>query len=234
MQLPYISPYDKTYQFPSVNLALQEPNGLLAFGGDLSPKRLLSAYRHGIFPWFNDDQPILWWTPDPRMILRPAEIHVSRSLKKTMKKSLLRFTYDQAFADVIEACSQPREKQKETWITDDMKQAYRTLHELGYAHSFEVWDEDKLVGGLYGIAIGQVFFGESMFSRQSNASKIAFAQAVECLIAWGYQMIDCQVETEYLQSFGATNISRDKFIELLTRYVDEPISSQAWKAAQNV
>ena len=229
MQLPFIPPEDKTFRFPNVERSLIEPNGLLAFGGDLSSARLLSAYRSGIFPWFSDDQPILWWSPDPRMVLFPDELHISRSLNKALKKTELMFSYDNAFDRVIEACSQPREKQKETWITFEMKQAYHQLHRQGYAHSFEVWDNDKLVGGLYGVAIGQVFFGESMFSHQTNASKIAFVLGVNLLISWGYQLIDCQVETEYLESFGAKNISRREFINYLTQLTNKSPLEVAWR-----
>jgi len=229
MQLPYIPSNDKTYRFPSVELACLEPNGLLAYGGDLSAERLLSAYQVGIFPWFNDDQPILWWSPDPRMVLIPNELHISRSLNKAIKKSLLTFSVDKAFPQVIEACSKPREKQKETWITLEMKQAYYELHRLRYAHSFEVWDDAELVGGLYGVAIGQVFYGESMFSFQTNASKIAFAFAVNLLSEWGYKLIDCQVETEHLESFGAKNIARLDFSELLNKYTKQSVSDMAWK-----
>ncbi len=229
MQLPYIPPHAQACRFPDVELACIEPNGLLAFGGDLSPERLLCAYRKGIFPWFNDNQPILWWSPDPRLVLFPEKLHISRSLKKAMKKSRLRITYDQAFADVIQACAEPREKQQETWITNDMKQAYLQLHQLGHAHSFEAWEGDELVGGLYGVAIGRVFFGESMFSRQTNASKIAFVKSVELLRNWHYQMIDCQVETEHLQNFGAENIKRRDFCRLLTQLTEAQARINAWR-----
>ncbi len=232
MQLPFISPNDQSYRFPDVELAHLEPDGLLAFGGDLSPQRLLNAYALGIFPWFNDDQPILWWSPNPRLVLIPQKIHRSRSLKKTIKKSTLHITYDQAFKQVIEACSQPREKQKETWISRDIKEAYFQLHQMGYAHSFEAWDNDELVGGLYGIAMGQVFFGESMFSLQSNASKIAFSSAVQLLTSWGYQLIDCQVETEHLQSFGAENIDRTLFSKMLAELTEKPASPHAWQQTE--
>lgn len=229
MQLPYILPNDQTYRFPNVELAYSEPNGLLAYGGDLSAKRLISAYQSGIFPWFSDDQPILWWSPDPRLVLFPEELHISRSLNKVIKKTNLTFSYDKAFPHVIEACSQPREKQQETWITLDMKQAYYELHRLGIAHSFEVWDNENLVGGLYGVAIGQVFYGESMFSRQTNASKIAFVKAVALLSKWNYKLVDCQVETEYLQSFGAQNIPRKEFTNLLSQLTIKTASTDAWK-----
>lgn len=229
MQLPFIHPQDKSFRFPNVELALDEPNGLLAFGGDLSPERILSAYTKGIFPWFSDDQPILWWSPDPRLVLFPKKIHVSRSLKKAMNKSNLIITFDSAFSQVIEACSQPRQKQQGTWITSEMKASYNKLHKMGYAHSFEAWDNENLVGGLYGIAIGSVFFGESMFSRQTNASKICFVNAINLLSKWNYQLVDCQVETEHLQSFAAENIARQHFSDLLAKLTQLPASSDAWK-----
>lgn len=229
MQLPYIPPYDQSFAFPDVEQAYLDPNGLLAFGGDLSPERLLSAYSKGIFPWYNSDQPILWWSPNPRLVLFPQNLHVSRSLKKAISKSTLKITVDNAFEEVINACSQPREKQKETWITEEMQQAYVKMHQKGYAHSFEVWDNHTLVGGLYGVAIGQVFFGESMFSKQSNASKIAFVNAVKLLYQWDYQLIDCQVETEHLQSFGAENINRKNFCHRLSELTENKPTDDAWK-----
>jgi len=228
MQPVYISPYDTTMAFPNVELALDEPNGLLAVGGDLSTERLIHAYCNGIFPWFNDDQPILWWSPNPRMVLRPDEIQISRSLKKTLRKTTLRFSIDTAFEQVIFSCSQPRPKQPETWITKEMSQAYIELHKRGFAHSFETWQDNTLVGGLYGIAIGKVFFGESMFSTVTDASKIAFARSVECLAHWGYELIDCQVETPHLASFGACNILRQEFIQKITQLVQLQTSESAW------
>ena len=214
--------------FPNPSLSLEEPNGLLAIGGDLTPQRLLNAYRQGIFPWFNDDQPILWWSPNPRLVLYPEKIHLSRSLRKLLRNNPFKITMDHAFREVIEACSQPRSKEKGTWLSDRMKDAYSQLHALGYAHSIEAWQDDKLVGGLYGIALGQVFFGESMFSRVSNASKIAFAVFVEQMRHWGFKLIDCQVETAYLASFGAENIDRNRFQEHLKNWCAES-TSHDWK-----
>ena len=224
-----ISPFDATYQFPNAELALTEPNGLLAIGGDLHPNRILHAYRHGIFPWFSEDQPILWWSPDPRMVLFPKQLSVSRSLKKAIRKSGIEFTYDRAFTRVIFSCAQPRPKQPETWITAGMMDAYITLHKQGHAHSFEVWQDKKLIGGLYGIGIGQVFFGESMFSFQTNASKIAFVKAVEMLLQWDYALIDCQVESLHLQNFGARNIPRREFIRHISRLTTCDIADYAWQ-----
>jgi leucyl/phenylalanyl-tRNA--protein transferase len=214
--------------FPNPSYSLEEPNGLLAIGGDLDPQRLLNAYRNGIFPWYNEDQPILWWSPNPRLVLYPEEIYLSRSLKKTIRKNTFVITLDHAFDQVIEGCSEPRKKEEGTWLSTDMKQAYQLLHKVGYAHSIEAWQNDKLVGGLYGIAIGKVFFGESMFSRKNNASKVAFAIFVEQLTQWGFRLIDCQVETEHLARFGARNISRDQFLQHLNTWCIEA-NPQQWR-----
>ncbi len=213
-----------TTEFPPVSHALKEPNGLLAAGGDLSSQRLLSAYRQGIFPWFDNDQPILWWSPDPRCVLFPDALYVSRSLRKTMRKLQYNVTFDRAFSDVMLACSAPREYESGTWITQSMLDAYLALHQQGHAHSVELWIDNELVGGLYGIAMGRLFFGESMFSKVSNASKIAFVHFVEQLREWGYHLIDCQVESEHLSSLGATTISRSEFVRLLTRECQEPLN----------
>ncbi|MTK11746.1 MAG: leucyl/phenylalanyl-tRNA--protein transferase [Clostridiaceae bacterium] len=203
--------------FPHPSLA--EEDGLLAVDGDLSPERLILAYRSGIFPWFSEDEPILWWSPDPRFILYPKDIKISHSMKKLLKKNTYKISFDTCFRDVISNCSNLR-KESGTWITNDMIEAYCKLHELGYAHSVEAWYEDKLVGGLYGISIGKCFFGESMFSTMSNASKAAFITLCKKLGEQGYTMVDCQVYTEHLESLGAVNISREKFLEL----VEEGIS----------
>lgn len=203
--------------FPHPSLA--EEDGLLAVDGDLSPERLIVAYRNGIFPWFSEDEPILWWSPNPRFILYPKDIKVSHSMKKLLKKNTYKISFDTCFRDVISNCSNLR-KESGTWITNDMIEAYCKLHELGYAHSVEAWYEDRLVGGLYGISIGKCFFGESMFSTMSNASKAAFITLCKKLEEKGYTMVDCQVYTEHLESLGAVNISREKFLEL----VEEGIS----------
>lgn len=222
------------YDFPSPELAADEPNGLLAVGGDLSPPRLLAAYRLGIFPWFSDDQPILWWTPDPRAVLFPEQLKVSRSLRKTLRKGRFQVTLDKAFVDVIEACSLPRPtlngEESGTWITNEMKRAYIHLHELGYAHSAECWLEGELVGGLYGVAIGKVFFGESMFTQVSDASKVAFVHLVRQLQKWGFALIDCQVSSEHLKSLGAEEIPRSQFQKLLEKYCKEsPLQPGPWQ-----
>ena len=221
---PYWLDDNQPELFPDVSLALREPDGLLAVGGDLSVQRLLAAYRQGIFPWYSEDQPVLWWSPDPRLVLTPEQLIISRSLRKTIRKDQFTVTFDKAFTNVIHECSAPRNYTDDTWITDDMKQAYIKLHEAGHAHSVECWRDDKLVGGLYGIAIGKVFFGESMFSRVTDASKVAFAFLVKHLQHWQYKLIDCQVYSEHLASLGATNISRVKFISSINKLCDETTS----------
>lgn len=213
--------------FPPLEKALREPNGLLAAGGDLSPERLIQAYRHGCFPWYQDGQPILWWSPDPRTVLLPEELHMSRSLRKLLRQQRYQVSFDRDFAAVIQACAAPRAYADGTWITNNMQAAYLKLHERGFAHSVEVWDGDALVGGLYGLAMGRLFFGESMFSRADNASKVGFATLVNHLHASGFVMIDCQMPTEHLHSLGARAISRKAFAEYLQRYVDQP-NSATW------
>ena len=211
--------------FPPVERALRRPSGLLAAGADLSPERLLRAYRLGIFPWFSEGEPILWWSPDPRTVLFPHELKLSRSLRKTLRKSLYQVRADTAFEQVMEGCSQPRPNQSGTWITENMKQAYCTLHALGVAHSVETWHDGQLVGGLYGIALGRMFYGESMFSRMSDASKTALAALVHQLDAWGFGLIDCQMHTPLLASFGAREIPRSEFtrhVAELVNYADVP------------
>jgi leucyl/phenylalanyl-tRNA--protein transferase len=183
---------------------------------------LIQAYRHGCFPWFQEGQPILWWSPDPRTVLFPEELHISRSLGKVLRQSRYQVTFDRDFAAVIQACAAPRDYADGTWITDSMQSAYLELHRRGYAHSVEVWEQDALVGGLYGLAIGQLFFGESMFSRADNASKVGFATLVERLKAWGFVLIDCQMPTEHLHSFGARAITRTTFADYLRQHLDQP------------
>lgn len=214
--------------FPALATALQEPNGLLAAGGDLSADRLIAAYRHGCFPWFAEGQPILWWSPDPRTVLFPEELHVSKSLNKCLKQKRLRVTFDHDFAAVINACAGPRSYADGTWITDAMQRAYTELHRRGFAHSVEVWDShNTLVGGLYGLAMGQLFFGESMFSHVDNASKVGFATLVKHLHAWGFVMIDCQMPTGHLASLGARSIGRIDFANTLRQHLDTS-SSADW------
>jgi len=216
MQTPYwLDPEDPDLSFPDVNLALREPDGLLAVGGDLSLRRILGAYRRGIFPWYSDRQPILWWSPDPRTVLFPASLKLSRSLRKTLRKAQFEVTMDQAFDRVIAACAAPRRDNPGTWITPAMADAYRQLHAQGSAHSVECWREGQLAGGLYGIAIGRVFFGESMFSLATDASKVAFAWLVRHLARRGFGLIDCQVYSEHLASLGAEEIARADFVSHL-------------------
>jgi len=199
--------------FPPVENA--DPGGLLAAGGDLSSERLLAAYRRGIFPWYSDGEPILWWSPDPRFVLFLDELRISRSMRQFLKKGLVRITFDQAFQAVISACRSPRPGQKGTWITPEMQEAYCALHELGYAHSVEVWQDDILAGGLYGVSLGRAFFGESMFSAIPNASKAALITLASQLKERGFGVIDCQVETAHLAGLGARPIPRRDFCGLL-------------------
>ncbi len=229
MQLTILDPHNPRQEFPSLIKALTDPDGLLAAGGCLSEKRLLKAYRSGIFPWYSPGDPILWWSPNPRLVLFPEHIKISRSLRKTLRKNSFEVTFDQAFKQVIVACAQPRSYSEGTWISKDMQQAYCRLHQSGYAHSAEAWQEGELVGGLYGIALGRVFFGESMFHTRTDASKVVFASLVEQLKVWGYQVIDCQVHSEHLASLGAINCERSEFINLLNQYCDEPAHINAWK-----
>jgi leucyl/phenylalanyl-tRNA--protein transferase len=199
--------------FPAVELTAE--SGLLAVGGDLSPERLLAAYREGIFPWYGDGEPILWWSPDPRFVLFPDELRVSRSMRQFLKKGFIRITFDQAFREVIAACRRPRPDQDGTWITTEMRKAYAVLHDLGFAHSVEVWQQKELVGGLYGVSLGRAFFGESMFSAIPNASKAALITLIPHLKERGFDLIDCQVETAHLAGLGARPIPRRAFCEIL-------------------
>ncbi|HZP85405.1 MAG TPA: leucyl/phenylalanyl-tRNA--protein transferase [Burkholderiales bacterium] len=215
--------------FPPVTKASRRPNGLLAAGGDLSPQRLLTAYRRGIFPWYSEGEPILWWSPDPRMVLFPNELKISRSLRKRLRKTPFRVLADTAFEQVLEKCSEPRPDQVGTWITDEMKQAYCLLHQMGLAHSVESWREGELVGGLYGVALGRVFFGESMFSRATDASKVAFVHLVHQLIQWDFELIDCQMRTDLLASFGAREIPRSQFTSRLAELVNYPNVPGPWR-----
>ena len=213
--------------FPPPHFA--EKSGLLAVGGDLSPKRLLAAYQEGIFPWYSEDDPILWWSPDPRLVLYPNDLIVSKSLKKFLKKNKFHITMDKAFEDVITSCASIRtEKGEGTWIVSEMKSGYVKLFKSGYAHSVEVWLGKKLVGGLYGIAIGQCFFGESMFSRETNASKVAFVHLVAFLKDHSFKLIDCQVRTEHLMRFGAKEIPRTQFLKHLHEFLKAPTLKGPW------
>lgn len=210
--------------FPPVSRALPSLNGLLAAGGDLSSDRLLAAYRRGIFPWYEAGQPILWWSPDPRTVLTPATLHVSRSLRKALRRGLFSVTVDRSFAQVMDACAQPRRGQHGTWITPEMTAAYQRLYDNGYAHSLEVWRDGRLAGGLYGIALGAVFFGESMFSRVTDASKVALVHLAEHLRARGYVLIDCQVDSPHLRRLGAEAMSRKAFVRRVTELATAAVS----------
>lgn len=233
LQLPWLE--DDEIWFPPVDEALDDPAGLLCAGGDLSPERLLQAYQRGIFPWFEDGQPILWWSPSPRTVLYPNKIHISRSLRKALRQNRYQVTCNHDFEGVIRACSESRAHIQGTWITEDMISAYLRLHHLGHAHSIETWRETEngheLVGGLYGIGIGKIFFGESMFSYASDASKVAFAHLSRQLSLWGFAAIDCQMASEHLFSLGAEEIESEQWQQLLLNYteVDGPDWTKAFK-----
>lgn len=219
MQLAQLDENNPSQPFPPLRKALQDPNGLLAVGGCLSSERLVNAYSQGIFPWFNDGDPILWWSPNPRLVLFPEKLQISKRLAKTIRQNKFDVTVNQAFDLVIEQCARLRANAEGTWICEEMKSAYSRLHREGIVHSFEAWQHGELVGGLYGVALGKVFFGESMFHTVSDASKIAFAHCVNYLKMHDFQVIDCQVHTQHLVSLGAEEISRDEFANLLKKYV---------------
>lgn len=218
--------------FPDASLAETEPNGLLAVGGDLSCQRVLEAYRRGIFPWYSPGQPILWWSPAPRMLLLPGEFHCSRSLRRSLRNRGYAVSVNLAFEQVIRACAEPRDDHEGTWLLPEMIESYVALNHAGHAHSIEVWLEDELVGGLYGIAIGQAFFGESMFSRRTDASKVALSQLAEIALQWPFQLIDCQIHTGHLASLGAREISREAFQRILANAVKIPTKALGRLPAQ--
>ena len=214
-RIAWLTPDDPPSAFPDVSSAMREPDGLLAAGGDLSKSRLLYAYSRGIFPWYDSGQPILWWSPDPRCVLRPERYHVSRRLARTLRRSDAELTVNRSFRAVILACAGPRRQQQGTWITTEMIDAYEALHADGWAHSLEVRLGDRLIGGIYGVAIGKVFFGESMFSHESNASKLAMLGLCQTLADEGVELIDCQVASAHLMTLGAETITRDEFSAIL-------------------
>ncbi len=226
----YLDPYQPACHFPDVSLALEEPDGLLAVGGNLTPATLLNAYQSGIFPWYSDGQPILWWSPNPRAVIYPERLKVSRSLKKRLRQGQFEVTLDHAFEEVISACATARDDGAGTWITSEMRAAYITMHRLGHAHSVETWRDGALVGGLYGIAIGQLFFGESMFSHASDASKVAFALFVEQLKRWQFSLIDCQIGSPHMTSLGAEEIARSAFINHIDAACRTPsLAPKQWR-----
>jgi leucyl/phenylalanyl-tRNA---protein transferase len=223
-----LDPGDPDAPFPAAALAETEPNGLLAVGGDLHPRRLINAYRNGIFPWFSAGDPILWWSPDPRTLLFPRQVRASRSLRKTLRRRGLGVTMDRAFDAVIRACSGPRRGEDGTWLVPEMIIAYGDLHRRGLAHSVEVWQEGELAGGLYGVGLGRIFYGESMFSRVGDASKVALVHLCQRLQAWGYAVIDCQVMSAHLVRMGAQQVPRDAFLALLNRWSRVPGHDGSW------
>jgi leucyl/phenylalanyl-tRNA--protein transferase len=229
--IPYLEADDP---FPPVDLALRDPNGLLAAGGDLSPSRLIDAYGKGIFPWFNEEDPVLWWSPDPRMVLPVDDVHVTRSLRRTIRARKFRVTADTAFMAVMAGCAGPRRDQQGTWITDDMARAYARLFDMGHAHSVEAWNGDELAGGLYGVALGRMFFGESMFSRRSDASKVALVLLARQLARWRFQLIDCQMSTGHLASLGAHEIDRAAFVRQVRQLVREPAVPSPWRLDEDL
>lgn len=216
-QIVWLSPDEPPDAFPDTECALNEPDGLLAAGGDLSSERLLAAYSRGIFPWYDEGQPILWWSPDPRCILRPAKFHVAKRLRQSGRASSIRLSFNRAFGRVIRACAAKRKSQPGTWITADMVAAYEILHTDGWAHSAEVWDSDRLIGGIYGLAIGKVFFGESMFSQETNASKFAMLGLCHELLENNFALLDCQVVSQHLLTLGAETMPRAEFAGVLRK-----------------
>ncbi len=228
-ELIWIAEHEQPTALPAVSEALSNPNGLLAAGGSLSPEWLIYAYRHGIFPWYELGQPVLWWSPDPRAVLWTDSLRVSRSLRRTIGRHEFAVTADTAFHAVIDACAGPRQYTDSTWITPHMSAAFKRLHELGWAHSFEAWQDEELVGGLYGVSIGHVFFGESMFSRKSNASKVAFVAAVRYFERLEIPLIDCQIQSEHLTSLGATDMPRSRFLAELDKLCAAPHAVGSWR-----
>ncbi|MBY5268848.1 leucyl/phenylalanyl-tRNA--protein transferase [Spiribacter salinus] len=212
LPIPWLAADDETTPLPDPETALAEPNGLLAIGASLSPQRLEAAYRAGIFPWYSPGEPILWWSPDPRAIIAMGTLHISRSLDRALRRLDYTVTLDHAFDAVVQACAAPRADQPGTWITPDMQAAYSRLHTVGLAHSIEVWRDGALIGGLYGVSLGRAFFGESMFSRATNGSKIAMAWLCAQLRAWEFHFLDCQMPTEHLSSLGAQSLPRRRFL----------------------
>jgi leucyl/phenylalanyl-tRNA---protein transferase len=226
----WLSERDSPDAFPPVDRALREPDGLLAAGGDLSPARLIAAYQRGIFPWYSQGQPILWWCPDPRAVLFPDQFITSRSLAKTIRNKGFETRIDSAFMDVIELCGSSKVRPGGTWLSPEMQAAYSAMHELGYAHSVETWYQGRLVGGLYGVAVGRVFFGESMFSLERDASKVALRRLCDELVSRDFHMIDCQMATSHLLSLGAQLIPRTQFIRQLAEHAARNDTPGPWSS----
>lgn len=227
-RIAWLTPGDPPGAFPPVESALVEPDGLLAAGGDLSVERLIEAYTRGIFPWFDSGQPILWWSPDPRCVMRPAAYHLSRRFRRSLRASNAEVSFNRAFAEVIDACAAPRSEQPGTWITPEMQSAYQTLHDEGWAHSVEVWENDVLAGGLYGLAIGRMFFAESMFSRVSGGSKTALAVLTRSLADSRFPLIDCQVASRHLMTLGAELMPRARFVGILKEETRKRTRFESW------
>ena len=228
LDLPRL-PDDPDTPFPPTSQALRSPNGLLAWGGDLHPRRLLAAYRAGIFPWYSEGQPVLWWSPAPRCVLVPDEVYLSRRTRRRYNTGRYRLSVDRAFEEVMAACAEPRAGESGTWITQDMIHSYAVLHEWGVAHSLEVWEDDELAGGIYGLALGSIFFGESMFSRRTDGSKLALVALCRLLHRWGFALLDCQVGNPHLFRMGAQEISRAGFELTLARHIDRQPPAEAWR-----
>jgi len=235
IKLPWLDPDDQQAAFPAADSALSDPEGLVAAGGDLKPARLLRAYHEGLFPWYEEDQPILWWSPNPRGVLYPKDFIAHRSLLRRIKQSSWKITYDQAFLQVMQACAEPRSNSRSTWITKDMIQAYVNLFKLKYAHSIEVWNvNDELIGGVYGISIGTIFFGESMFSRTTDASKVALLYLPAYLDYWDYQIIDTQLPSPHLASLGGSRLSRERYLSLLKTLTQISCHPDAWTSVPDM
>lgn len=229
IRLYWLDPHNPRQPFPPAYLALREPNGLLAIGGDLSFPRLISAYSHGIFPWFNPDEPILWWCPDPRAVFSPAQFHVSRRLARCVRKQDYAVTFNTAFRAVLDACAAPRARGRGTWLGPQMQRAYHDLHQRGYAQSVEVWRLGTLVGGLYGVSLGRAFFAESMFSRADNGSKMALYYLCRQLAAWNFDLVDCQIASPHLLSLGAVELPRERFLTQLQTAVSGAGRPELWR-----